>query len=197
MGQEKPDKPATASEVLARAPGRDDADQEVDVWWGAYSSRALLPSFAVCGVLTALIGAGAAYAWQAYDLPALPVRYTAYALVGAIWAVQLGRWALRVLTKTFRLTSRRLFLERTFAYGPFLAVELSRVTDVRVVQSPLERRLKVGRLQISSPDLASPILLEGVSQPGDLAIEFRARIQQARDAGAAAPPLNASNPAPQ
>src|SRR5262245_57313715 len=144
--------PSAVDEPASRA----EPEQEIDVWWGAYAGRTMLPSFLLCGLLSVLIAAAATYAWRAYDLPPLLVRYIAYALVGFLWFIQLSRWVYRILTRTYRLTTRRLLLEKTFRYARYVAVELRHVTDVRADQTPLERRLGVGRLHLSVVGCSTP-----------------------------------------
>jgi membrane protein YdbS with pleckstrin-like domain len=156
-------------------------NQEVDVWWGCYAGRTMLPSFVLCGLLTALIIAGAGYAWLGYDLPPLEARYSAYALVGAVWLWQLVRWGYRVLTLNYRLTTQRLFLARSFFAVPYTHVDLRRITRVDVSRSLLERRLGVGRLHIFTDNPTPLLVLEGVYEPQRIADELRARVQAARD----------------
>jgi hypothetical protein len=157
------------------------AEQEIDVWWGAHSSRALLPSLFLTILLAAAIALSAYIVWRHYDLPPLQVRYTAYALIGLVGFIQLWRWAYAVVTRTYRITSRRLFIEKSFRRVPFIAVELARVADIRVEQSAIQRRLKVGRVRLSVEGRRKPIFLKGIFQPGDLAIELRRLVQEARE----------------
>jgi hypothetical protein len=172
-------------------PPRPEETQEVDVWWGSYAGRTMLPSFVLCGLLTAGIAAAASYAWLDYHLPPLAVRYSAYGLTGIIWLVQLVRWGLRVLVLSYRLTNRRLFLARSFTGAPFLQVDLGRVAGVEVFRTAMQRRLGVGRLEIYGETAGVPLLvLEGVADPERMAEEIRVLAQKARErqpAGASAP----------
>lgn len=162
-----PERPREAAAIPA------DDQQETDVWWGAYAGRTMLPSFVVCGVLTA--GVTAVWlGWVEYHLSELTARYTAYAVIGPLWLVQLGRWLYRILTRTYRLTTRRLYIERTFFHVPARVVDLRRVTDVAVASSALERRLNVGRVRLRTEDPHEPdVLLEGVYDPRRLAERIR------------------------
>jgi hypothetical protein len=156
-------------------------EQEVDMWWGSYSIRALFPGLVLCGLLTVIIGVAAGYAWRVAFIPADAVRYTAYGLVALLWAVQLCRSAYLVLTKTYRLTNFRLYLEKTFRRSPFRRIDLAQITDVRVEQSSLERRLGIGRIRIWGEGLRKPISLQGIYQPGTLAIELRRLAKETRE----------------
>lgn len=157
-----------------------DDHQETDVWWGAYTSRAMLPSFVVCGLLTVSLIA-LWLGWVDYHVSALEARYTAYAVIGPLWLVQLGCWLYRILTRTYRLTTRRLYVERTFFHVPARVVDLGQITEVRVISSALQRKLKVGRvhLQTEIPHLAD-LSLEGVYDPYRIAERIRDLVKQNR-----------------
>jgi membrane protein YdbS with pleckstrin-like domain len=150
-----------------------DDEQETDVWWGAYASRTMLPGFIVCGLITA--GVTAVWlGWVEYHLSELTARYTAYAVIGPLWLFQLGRWLYRILTRTYRLTTRRLYIERTFFHVPARIVDLRRVTDVAVESTALERRLKVGRVRLRTENPQQPdVFLEGVYDPQRIAQQIR------------------------
>ncbi len=154
--------------------------QETDVWWGAYAGRTMLPSFIGCALLTAALIAFW-LGWVEYHASALEARYTAYAVIGSLWLVQLGRWLYRILTRTYRLTTRRLYLERTFFHVPARVVNLEQVRAVDVGSSALERRLKVGRLYLrtDNPQL-SELTLEGVHEPDRIATRIRELAKQNR-----------------
>src|SRR5262245_4561765 len=84
---------------------RDDVeDQEVDLWWGSYAGRTMLPSFVVCLVLTGLI---ILLAWVYVKRGQL--KLTILCLGGLLWLVQLLRFAYRYFGFNYRLTSKRLF----------------------------------------------------------------------------------------
>src|SRR5215471_21703691 len=54
--------------------------EEVDLWWGSYAGRTMLPSFLVCLLATALIG------WLTWLLlPGHLVKFAFFGLAGALW----------------------------------------------------------------------------------------------------------------
>ena len=169
---EPPRKPA--------AEGVRDGAQETDVWWGAYAGRTMLPSFVACILLTASITA-IWLSWVEYQVSSLEARYTAYAVIGPLWLVQVGRWLYRTLTYTYRLTTRRLYLERTFFHVPARIVDLGQILEVRVESSALERKLNVGRIRLrtENPQL-SEVTLEGVHEPERIAARIRELATQTR-----------------
>jgi uncharacterized membrane protein YdbT with pleckstrin-like domain len=149
--------------------------QEVDVWWGCYQSRALLPSFAACSLLTMLIFGAAWYFWAERSAGPLLARYSAYALAAAVWLVQLVRWSRRVLTFSYRLTNRRLLRERIFIHEACCEVELAKITEVRVEQNRLERFLGVGRICVRAEGTDTPeLILEAVRHAHEIAARIRA-----------------------
>jgi hypothetical protein len=161
-----------------------DKAQEVDVWWGACSSRALLPGFLLSGLLVGVVAGVGWYlrAWRGWD--SYLVRYTGYALVAAILAVQLTRWVYRVLTFNYRLTTCRLLLERNFLSSGRGEVELKRVAQVLVVRDTLERLLGVGRIRVVVDDDRLPsLVLQGVHHAEHLAVEIRRQVARVREHG--------------
>src|SRR5262245_57784265 len=77
-----------------RAPGRpSEDDQETDVWYGGYATRAMLPSFVLCGFASTLIAGVLCFFWE--DIPASRSATALLAAGGALGALalfQLVRW---------------------------------------------------------------------------------------------------------
>lgn len=178
--------PAPASPLVQAV----DAGQEMDVWWGAYSGRAMWPSFVVCLLLTVGIGVGA---WSFYDAyrpnPAL-VRYAAYGLTGGVWLVQLLRVGYRTVGTTYRLTNRRLLRDRGFGNPTAGWADLDRIKTVEVEVGPLERPAGVGRVVVHTEGGAAPTLvLEGVRDPDRVAELIRRTAAKACQPAGNAPPI--------
>jgi membrane protein YdbS with pleckstrin-like domain len=168
-------KPLAAPEV---APVDRIGAEEVDVWWGAFAGRALLPSFAVCVFLTLGAVVAAVYLQRRYDLDPLAVRYAAYVIAALLWLGQLARWSYRVLTFSYRLTTRRLLLERSFFNSLRAAVDLRRIARIDVAQGALERMLGVGRIDVVEEGRSGPSMeLYGVSRPEAVANVIRERMK--------------------
>src|SRR4051794_2508208 len=101
------------SAPLAARPAEDRAAPpagETDVWWGSYAGRAMAPSFAVCAVLTIPLY------WGVHAV--LPERWGLQppfgGLAALLWLVQLARWSARYFPRNYRLTTRRLYVDRGF-----------------------------------------------------------------------------------
>jgi hypothetical protein len=185
---------ASTPESITKSETQKDAapphEEERDIWWGSYAGRTMLPSFVLSGLLTLLICLTAWYIWQRYDTDPLTARYVAYALVGPLWLFQLGRWSHRLFLVDYRLTTRRVFLERCFSYAPFVAVELRHVAKVLVQRTGVERWLGVARISLlGGTDVTPLVVLAGVWQPERVANEIRFLAEKARSpsSGAAAP----------
>src|SRR5260370_819014 len=163
------------------------ANQETDIWWGAYAGRTMIPSFVICALLTGLLVWGVWIFWpKNEDRPYLE-RYTTYILVGAVWLFQLIRWGYRIVGINYRLTNRRLFCQRGF-YTPIAAIDLASITTVRIERDALEGYLKVGRLRIVPVDNGKPpMLLEGLYNPDQIAALIMNHVQQYRAARAHEP----------
>jgi membrane protein YdbS with pleckstrin-like domain len=147
--QGPPEAPALSTGDGVPSPGEEgDWVQEVDVWWGSYAGRTMLPSFVACALFTLATLAGALYLGIRYELNPLALRYSAYAVAGAVWVAQLGRWGYHVLTFSYRLTTRRLLLERSFFNSARAALDLPRLARVEVDRQPLERLVGVGTLRV-------------------------------------------------
>ncbi len=177
--------PAPSEKGPLRLAGQEPpGDVEVDVWWGGYSPRTMVPSLALCAVLSLLIGGGALYLWYVHDLPAWEVRYPFYGVVGAIWLGQLLLLGYRVVFFNYRLTTRHLFRE----HGPRRTsdgrVDLASISGVRVWRGPIERLLDVGRIIVMYQDNGRKrLVLEGVARPYRVLAKIRRRVERARRKG--------------
>lgn len=169
------DAPGVQEERPVMPPREDAPAGEVDLWWGSYSGRAMVPSFAGCLTLTLGLVIGACWVVNANVQEAATARHECYALAAALWLFQVVRWAYRVVGFNYRLTTRRLLWGQGFLYPPAPPVELADVKQVRTEQTWLEHRLDIGRVIVtaSSPE---PVVLAGVLHPQRAA----ERIEQAR-----------------
>lgn len=173
-----------AAPATGRAPDPACEPQEVDVWWGAYAGRAMLPSFAACALWLVLVSAGAWLLWYRYGVDRLTARYTAFGLIAVVWFVQLVRWAYRTVTFEYRLTNRRLLLDRNFIRSGRSQLDLREIAGVAVARSPLERLIGVGTLRVFTRDPEHPTLsLLAVSDPDAVAEHVRRLVSIVREQG--------------
>jgi membrane protein YdbS with pleckstrin-like domain len=142
-----------------------DAPQEVDLWWGGYSGRTMLPSFAFCVLLTAIIFAVATFSWGELGLSATVAHWLTYHLNIIVWLVQLLRWGGRLAAYEYRLTNRRLFCSWGFLFTSPLPIKLADIERVHVQQSPLQHWLDVGSIVVTAKGRPEPMVLLGVAHP--------------------------------
>jgi hypothetical protein len=158
------------------------ADEETDLWWGAYAGRTMLPSFLVCLAAT---GAIAFLAWLL--VPRGYVKPTILILGGLLWAVQ----ALRVCHRTFgfnyRLTTHRVFRDHGVWRPRPLRLELTDIAQVTLKRQALERLLGIGQVLLQPEDRSRPsVVLEGVCHPDQVVKVLREALEKARARKAAA-----------
>ncbi|VTS07262.1 PH domain-containing protein [Tuwongella immobilis] len=172
------------SESLSRPPARPQPvldPAEEDLAWRGFSGWAMLPSFAICSLLSAaVIAAG----WYAHQNDWLRIGVTHWMVVGtcsSIWAMQLFRWAYRSITVTVRLTPMHLFRDGGFLYPPQTPIPLANIQDVRTGGSLWDRMLGTGWVEIRSDAEAEPVRLEGIYRPGLFAQQIRQTIHEAEE----------------
>jgi len=159
-------------------PAPAEPEAEVELWWDGYSGWTMVPDFAVCAFLTAVMISVAWYLHSEENVPADRARYIVYGLAAAIWFMQLYRWARRLATLNYRLTTRRLFHCRGLGVNRVQALALADITLVRVEQSHLQRHLGVGQVQVKTATAALDLI--GVREPHRIAALIERQVQRAR-----------------
>jgi membrane protein YdbS with pleckstrin-like domain len=151
-----------------------DLDDDVEVWWGGYSPRTAIPAFVACLLATG----GLLYVGQGSR--SVPLWWGCVALSALLWLLLLAHWLHRAAAFDYRLTVRRLLVNRGFWAPPSEGVPLTQIGLVLVERRPLERLVGVGRLRVVITPQTPPVVLEGVSDPEAVAVLIRSRIEQAR-----------------
>lgn len=154
------------------------AGEEVDVWWGAYAGRTLLPAVLTAVAATVVLAVAARLLGRIYQLPPTSARYLTEAVGGVLWLVLASRWLARLVTLNYRLTTRRLFVQRGFYGGPPPGIPLTRIEHVTVAQAPAEHWLGVGRVLVMADGTTT--VLEGVRHPKHVAALIRSQVDLAR-----------------
>jgi uncharacterized membrane protein YdbT with pleckstrin-like domain len=152
------------------------AAEETDVWYGAYSGRAMVPRLLQLTLLTILILLLAWYfgAWRGAGL----VRLVALATVCLLWLLQSVRWLWRAVGFNYRVTTRRLYYQHGFGHPGKPGIDLRDITQIIVEASRLERRLDVGRVRVYRRESAEPVILEGVLHPFHVAKQIQRRMRK-------------------
>lgn len=157
-----------------------DETEEVDVWWGAFAGRAMLPHFLLCGLLVTGIILSAWILWDEKKAHPQLMWHLSLALVALVGLVPSLRCAYLSVTHTYRLTTRRLLRDRGFRQPAAGVLDLVRVQDVGVEQSAWQRWVGVGRVRVTSDDNKMSLILEGVRRPRRVAALIRREAKRAR-----------------
>ena len=116
-------------------------------------------------------------------LPPGFVKGTVLGLASLVWLVQGVRWAYRIFSYNYRLTTRRLYVDRGFLYLDFAALDLAAVGRVLVRRSWSDRLLGVGQVCVVPGETGKvPLVLDGVRHPEAIAERVRELVQVAQGA---------------
>jgi hypothetical protein len=137
------------------------------------------PSLVLASLLALAIIAAAWYGWAEGGFDRLTMRYGTYAVIGFLALVQFGRWARRIVIWNYRVTTRNLYIERSFVYKRRPAYPLCRVGDVVVVQDASNRVVNVGLVRLILDD-GTAINLPGVHEPARVASLIKSAADRAR-----------------
>jgi membrane protein YdbS with pleckstrin-like domain len=105
-----------------------------------------------------------------------------FSLLPLGFALYMG-WRVFVATRSisYRLTSQRLFIQVGLIGRKQEEIELFRITDVAVEQTPMERILKIGSIIVNSTDESLPLArLENLPEPEKYKDLLRNAYRQAR-----------------
>lgn len=160
--------------------GADDKESvELELWRDGYSMRAFVPHLVVAAILTVVLvtiiltsiwhGAGVA-------------RFSAEAILVTGWLALTVYVVYRLVAIEYLLTTKRLFYRRDFRHPGDPGLDLEKIDEVRVDQTPIEKKLGVGRLRLQgtlSPHF--PRTLHGVADPGRIASLLRKHLRRAQE----------------
>jgi len=150
-------------------------DENVDVWWGSYSSLTLLPSWIGCALVAVLIAWGC---WYLQIRGVLRLCFLGIACLVCLY--QFVRWANRVFGCNYRLTTRELFCECRFMARSILRINLQHVARVETHRTGMEQLLGIGRVVLFLVDAKQPVVLEGVRHPQRVAEIVRGEVNKSR-----------------
>lgn len=182
-----PEQPATPASAAPRShlsdppsSGRLDGGQEVDIWWGAYSIRAMVPTFVLCAILSLSIILLAAILWD--EAHPQIIWHLAMLMVIAVWIYALTRCGYLMAALNYRLTTHHLFRDRGFRQPADGSIALAEVRQVLVERNAWEHLLGIGKIRVLA-DKHAPLILEGLRHPEVIAEEIRRGIERARKRG--------------
>jgi len=178
----EPAAPEDSEPVAQAAPGNggphEMTDVETDVWQGRFNPKAMAISFVVVALLSFKFLVAAIFAVSLHLHWLLVVSFM---LLAATWLVQCFRVAKQYLLAQYRLTDRRLFLDRGIFSRHKDQLDLARVEDVRILQNVLHRFLDVGSIEILSTDRRlRRVVLDGINDADTVAETIRTLARQRR-----------------
>jgi membrane protein YdbS with pleckstrin-like domain len=169
--------PQEPTVTATNAPGGDEkrdeaalAADEVDLWWGAYSGRAMAPHFVACALVTALLF------WLMRPLG----WWVPYFPAGVLWLGQLALWAFQTTGWSYRLTTRRLFFAAGFHRRALRSLSLDQVREVSVRHGPVDRLLGLGTVTVRAGPDTPPLVLEGVQGAERVAERIQKQVEASR-----------------
>jgi uncharacterized membrane protein YdbT with pleckstrin-like domain len=149
---------------------------EVDAWWGSYSVKNILPAlFASLAASALVVGASWLFPYSRVG------QFIVLGVLAAFWLTLLLLWIYLIFGINYRLTSRRLFVERGLSRRRLQSVDLATISQVNVKANRLERFLGVGRVFVEvQGSRATSVILGGVPAPEMIAEKIRAQSEKAK-----------------
>jgi hypothetical protein len=152
------------------------ANEELDLWWGSYDGRKLVPWVILYAMLTTLLFG---FAWYFKEWHGNVVRYWVQLATGILWSVQLVRWSYRLISTSYRFTTHRLLYYRSLIRPVRQDMQLKDVAKVTVEQGRLDRLMDVGAVRVQNSG-AKPLVFEAVHHPRRIADEIERQVQRSR-----------------
>lgn len=150
-----------------------------DLAWRGYSGWAMLPSFGVCILLSAVLLAGG-YVFEDIRGVGREVGWwVLFELTLAIWIVQLLRWLYRGASYVYRLTPSHLYLDRGLLYRPVPPIDLTTVVRIVWGTDLFGRFLGVGWVRVEI-EARGAQTLTGLLRPAAFAEEIEAAMRKAK-----------------
>lgn len=133
----------------------DDDDQEIELWEGGYSPKAMFTMWAGAAVLTVLLLVGLIFFWFLW--------YVWLIAIAIVWIWPACLLAYRRLAIRYRLTSQRFIHEHGVLSRLTDRIEVIDIDDVSFRQSLIDRMVNVGTIRIESGDRSHPeLVLKGI-----------------------------------
>ncbi|MFP6669524.1 MAG: PH domain-containing protein [Pirellulales bacterium] len=178
--------PATASESTTATPrdkfrpadDRQDIvdDEEVDIWKGGYSPKAMFSVWIAAGLLTLLAMVGAIWLGASGRV----WLYLSIA-TACVWIGLLLRLVYMRLDVHYHLTSQRFIHEQGILRRKTDRVEVIDIDDVAFEQNIIERIVGVGTIRLESSDKShSELVLKGIDQVKEVAGQLDAARRKER-----------------
>jgi uncharacterized membrane protein YdbT with pleckstrin-like domain len=148
---------------------------ESDIAWRGYSGWVMWPSFLVCGLMTLLLLVGGWFIEGIRGIGQETGSWVFFILTILIWVLQFCRWFYRGATVTYRLTDKKIHIDRGFLSPPVESIKLIDIQQILVGQNLLGKWFGVGWVSIQSTNNRREVL-EGVYRPEEFADLIRTQV---------------------
>jgi len=134
-------------------------EQEQELWKGGYSSKAMIGTWFLMGLITVVLLA--IWIWWR---PNFPWAWSGLLIVlGLLWLYQLLVLAHRRMNVRYLLTTQRFLIEKGVLRRVTDSMEVVEINDIAFEQGVLERLVGVGTIRIVSNDRSSPeVVMPGI-----------------------------------
>ncbi len=176
-----PNVPAAPPTLAPASPAQPPAP-ETELWtgrtsWKHYAGRVSL--WVVANVLFAALIGWLASAKKWFELSGVIYTVLGGVLVSAL--IFIIPVFLRIISRRYRLTSQRLFIERGILSQTIDQTELIRVDDVRVEKTFIDRVFGVGTVSLLSTDVSDRlVVIEGIDNAERVAEAVRTNMRTQR-----------------
>jgi uncharacterized membrane protein YdbT with pleckstrin-like domain len=145
----------------AAPPSQLDPATEEDLWSGRASWKSIVPTLLLWLVVTLVVTIGIQVIFHQTTATLI-----ALALCAAFVLFMLARTAWRIWSRSYRLTTQRLFIRRGILTQTVDQTELLRIDDVRMRQTLIQRLLGIGQVEVISSDRSdSALVLRDILTP--------------------------------
>ena len=152
---------AEPGQSSAASPSQLDPATEEDLWSGRASWKSIIPTLLLWLVVTLIVTIGIQVIFHQATATLI-----ALALCGALLLFLLARTAWRIWSRSYRLTTQRLFIRRGILTQTVDQTELLRIDDVRMRQTLIQRLLGIGQVEVISSDRSdSALVLRDILTP--------------------------------
>jgi len=136
--------------------------EEVDLWAGGYSGKAMIGDWVIAGIVSAILIVTTVL------VPFFTVNPLAWMVVAGIivclWGFFLLKLAYKKISLRYELTTQRFIQKKGFLSRVTDRIELIDIDDVTLQQNFFDRMLNVGKIDIISSDRTHPELrLHGIA----------------------------------
>jgi membrane protein YdbS with pleckstrin-like domain len=150
--------PAKSSQSAAVEQTGTTLGDNVTLWSGRYAMKGMIDRLVLSGFISiAILILPIWWSWGRVEWLIVGC------LLAVLWGYQLAMYVGRRLGHRYRLTPQTFFHERGLLVKSTSPIEIIRIDDITMKQTPLERLVGVGTIRILSSDTTDPLLvLKGI-----------------------------------